>query len=399
MEGLVKTYDNPVRVSEWFSRYDALSKILLLAFAAVSQYTFTNICLAETIRLKSGEEIEGKVIERTDKYIKMNFDDGIALTYYIDEIGSIIGNEINYSKSKIESNSSSRYLGSLTDLLKIGNYSQIETWIKELLSRRNINKESDELTDIYIYIAKEIPNVLPILNDWCNKSPNSHVPWTARGTFYVYYAWEARGSEWADSVTDDKAILFIERLEQAQTDLEKAYQLNPEDPNAPAQLINVAMGLGLDSDYMETQFQRAIKADPNHFKAHRTKLLYLMPKWYGSADKVFDFIRQIKEKTARGSRLRLISAMAYYELYYGKERSRYFHMPQVWNEIYNEYKGYLTQHPNDMREHNYLAKYAFTAGQFEIAEKEFKVIGDIWDKDCWGSKDFFIRSKNYVLGR
>jgi hypothetical protein len=24
MEGLVKTYDNPVKVSEWFSRYDAL---------------------------------------------------------------------------------------------------------------------------------------------------------------------------------------------------------------------------------------------------------------------------------------------------------------------------------------------------------------------------------------
>jgi len=40
---------------------------------------------AETIRLKTGGEIEGKIIERTDEYIKIDFQ-GNTLTYWLDEI-------------------------------------------------------------------------------------------------------------------------------------------------------------------------------------------------------------------------------------------------------------------------------------------------------------------------
>jgi hypothetical protein len=45
----------------------------------------TGTCFAETIRLKTGKEIEGKIVERTDKYIKLNFND-VILTFFINEI-------------------------------------------------------------------------------------------------------------------------------------------------------------------------------------------------------------------------------------------------------------------------------------------------------------------------
>jgi hypothetical protein len=45
---------------------------------------------AETIVLKSGKTVEGKIIEKTDKYIKIDFQ-GVPLTYFIDEIESIDG--------------------------------------------------------------------------------------------------------------------------------------------------------------------------------------------------------------------------------------------------------------------------------------------------------------------
>ena len=43
---------------------------------------------AETIVLKSGKTVEGKLTEKTDKYIKIDFD-GVPLTYFMDEIESI----------------------------------------------------------------------------------------------------------------------------------------------------------------------------------------------------------------------------------------------------------------------------------------------------------------------
>ena len=43
---------------------------------------------AETIVFKSGAAIEGKLLEKTDKYIKIDFQ-GVPLTYFFDEIESI----------------------------------------------------------------------------------------------------------------------------------------------------------------------------------------------------------------------------------------------------------------------------------------------------------------------
>lgn len=44
---------------------------------------------AETVVLKSGRTVEGKILEKTDKYVKIDFE-GIALTFYLDEINTII---------------------------------------------------------------------------------------------------------------------------------------------------------------------------------------------------------------------------------------------------------------------------------------------------------------------
>ena len=44
---------------------------------------------AETIILKSGERIEGKIIERTDQYIRIEIAEGTPFTYWFDEIEQI----------------------------------------------------------------------------------------------------------------------------------------------------------------------------------------------------------------------------------------------------------------------------------------------------------------------
>ena len=43
---------------------------------------------ADIIYLKSGDNFEGKILEKTDKYIKIDFQ-GVVLTYYLDEIERI----------------------------------------------------------------------------------------------------------------------------------------------------------------------------------------------------------------------------------------------------------------------------------------------------------------------
>lgn len=48
----------------------------------------SSVAFAETVVLKSGKTIEGNLLEKTDKYIKIDFE-GVVLTYFLDEIAHI----------------------------------------------------------------------------------------------------------------------------------------------------------------------------------------------------------------------------------------------------------------------------------------------------------------------
>lgn len=74
-----------------------MEKLKLGILFLIILFLFPILVSAETITLKSGKTVEGKLIEKTDKYIKIDFQ-GIPLTYYLDEIESIDGQkQINAS--------------------------------------------------------------------------------------------------------------------------------------------------------------------------------------------------------------------------------------------------------------------------------------------------------------
>lgn len=58
---------------------------------------FPSSAFAETIILKSGQKVEGKIIKKTDKYIQIDFP-GVPLTYFLNEIESIDGQKLGSAK-------------------------------------------------------------------------------------------------------------------------------------------------------------------------------------------------------------------------------------------------------------------------------------------------------------
>jgi len=60
---------------------------LLLAMSAF--FLFPPYVFASEIVLKSGQKIEGKILEQTDKYVKIDTGVGVPITYYMDEVNSI----------------------------------------------------------------------------------------------------------------------------------------------------------------------------------------------------------------------------------------------------------------------------------------------------------------------
>jgi len=71
---------------------EAKAQFLLLLRRRITGLSvgFPLVCFAETVLLKSGQTVEGKIVEKTDKEIKIDLD-GVPLTYFFDEIESIDG--------------------------------------------------------------------------------------------------------------------------------------------------------------------------------------------------------------------------------------------------------------------------------------------------------------------
>jgi len=69
-------------------------KILFLVFSLLASNAF-----ADTILLKSGQEVTGDIIKRQDDSITIKFQ-GVALTYYMDEIRSVNGQRVGQPVSR-----------------------------------------------------------------------------------------------------------------------------------------------------------------------------------------------------------------------------------------------------------------------------------------------------------
>ena len=77
------------------------NKRLICLIAVLLSLSFSIPVFAETVILKSGKKIEGKIIERTDDYVKVD-QYGVPITYFLDDIESIEGDSVSSDQETIK---------------------------------------------------------------------------------------------------------------------------------------------------------------------------------------------------------------------------------------------------------------------------------------------------------
>lgn len=228
---------------------------------------------------------------------------------------------------------------------------------------------------------------------WKENAPDSSAPYLAEGQFYIDYAWNIRGTgrEWTISEEADKA--FRERLKKAEEYLLRSYELNPADPRAASAMIAVAAGLAYDRTEMEAWFERAIKTDPDSYLAYQRKVYYLLPIWHGTEEEVFAFARASAQNSPENSRIALLPGYAHEQMAHiwakpGMDYRGYYKNPLVWDEVKQLYQTYLERTPDSSRERNEFAKYAYFAQDYAEAARQFRLIEEDIDLNCWSRKVF-----------
>jgi hypothetical protein len=198
----------------------------------------------------------------------------------------------------------------------------------------------------------------------------------SKGMNLVSYAWDARGSGWANSVTEDGWRLMNERLIQAKTLLENAWENDPTESLVSEAMLRVALGLNFERAVMDRWWQRAMRADPHNTEACSKKMYFLEPKWHGSQEDMITFGRFLlkQERWQDRQPLQLISAHTI-SASYGDEDT-YYRDADVWQDMDQVFSGFLQRFPEQIHERTRYAYFAVKAQQWKIAHQQFTLLAD-----------------------
>ncbi|HEY5793087.1 MAG TPA: type II CAAX endopeptidase family protein, partial [Chthoniobacterales bacterium] len=116
---------------------------------------------------------------------------------------------------------------------------------------------------------------------WAAERPRSITAQVCLIQALTSYAWRARGSGWADSVTEEGWRLFGERLDQAADVASRAKELPEKCPGLVHAAQKVALGQGWDRAEYFDMVDPAIAAEPTFGSYYTSACYYLFPRWYG----------------------------------------------------------------------------------------------------------------------
>jgi hypothetical protein len=134
------------------------------------------------------------------------------------------------------------------------------------------------------------------LNQWIAAYPDSATPRIGLARLYVNYAFFARGTEYADSVSDFQWNLYSQRTVRAARVLLEAAQLKDRDPQWYEGMQQVAFAVGWDRGDELDLLNQAVAFEPSYYHFYREYTQFLKPQWYGAPGEIAQFAKEASAK-------------------------------------------------------------------------------------------------------
>ncbi len=237
-----------------------MNKVKLAVLVIMVLLGFSSFAFAETIILKSGKTIEGKLIEKTDKYITIDFYN-VHLTYFNDEIESIDGQKMVMTLDEKSKTEAEYYNGRGITYASRGEVEQAIPFFNKAIELYS------ECVDAYCnrclahYILKDFNKAISDCSKAIELNPKSAIAFYNRALTYHE----------------------IKEFEKATADYSKAIEFNPNDS---ASLANRGLVYGMLGypDMAIADFTKAIEINPGLGAAYYNRaLVYFYKKEYGKS--------------------------------------------------------------------------------------------------------------------
>ncbi len=234
--------------------------------------------------------------------------------------------------------------------------------------------------------------LLKRLRQWAALRPKSITARVALASAYIYYATDARGDGYANTVTESGWRLFRERTASAKQILQNASLLSSKCPEWYLAMLLVAENQDWDFTRKRDLFEKATRLEPDYYYYARVFASHLLPKWGGDRETTENFTQEIADRVGgdQGDILYFQIASASYVIC-GCDGDPHL----SWERIERGFEASEKQYGVSMLNLNRIAFLASDYGESDpiVAEKVLNRIGEQWDEETWRTKEDFANAK------
>ncbi|MEZ6187325.1 MAG: DUF4034 domain-containing protein [Planctomycetota bacterium] len=181
---------------------------------------------------------------------------------------------------------------SFAGFLEAGDFAGLDAELEARVATRRPRGHHEDWLLAALETLSKYP--LGVVRAWTEARPESAFAWTVAGARHIHEAWAARGSGWANSVTEEQWAAFHEHLRLSAAALERALALRDDLPHPYYWLLIVDKGLGADKATTRAHVDAAREIDPTFVEAYTNYLDYLQPRWHGSNEELLAFAAEAR---------------------------------------------------------------------------------------------------------
>lgn len=232
------------------------------------------------------------------------------------------------------------------------------------------------------------------LKQWTISKPHSTTAHITLAQAYLSYGWKARGSGFANTVSEESWQQFGGRADLAAAELKQAAQSSEKCPYWYFAMMQLALAQGWSKSATSTLVEQSIAFEPGFYHVYREFAVYLETKWYGQPGEAEAFAEWISRKLGGEE-----GKFVYFEIASVlncscRDSSQMANLS--WAKIKDGYSALQHSYGVSNIKMNRFAYMAYAAGDRPAARDVFKEIGDSWDSETWRNKRKFDTAREWA---
>jgi hypothetical protein len=233
-----------------------------------------------------------------------------------------------------------------------------------------------------------------LVDAWAQARPQSATARLALARAYIHYAWHARGSGDADTITPEGWQQFHKRLKQASDQLAQAERLSDRDPDLYAAKIAIGKGLGMPHSQAEAIVRKCVAIEPWCPETMQEMAVYLLPRWGGQPGELERFAKQAVEMTHETCGRAMYFYVVYEIVHYESDVFKTHHFS--WTLVKQSYDDLDKRFPASELNRHRCCLLACAAGDRERARELFAELTPRFPTAVWSDSANFKRWKRWA---